>query len=54
MRDIADACVLARAVMERSKHALLVGEGAVRFAESVGVGKIRPHTRVDRKGAGQL
>src|SRR4029078_1317766 len=31
--------VLARAVMEHSKHALLVGEGARRFAERLGVGQ---------------
>lgn len=39
VRAIADPSVLARAVMERSKHSLLVGEGAVRFAEGLGIGQ---------------
>lgn len=39
VRDLADACVLARAVLERSRHSLLVGEGARRFGEKLGVGR---------------
>jgi beta-aspartyl-peptidase (threonine type) len=39
VRDVADACVLARAVMERSKHSLLVGDGAQAFAERLGIGQ---------------
>ncbi|PRP91960.1 Isoaspartyl peptidase precursor [Enhygromyxa salina] len=39
VREIADASELARAVMERSEHGLLVGDGARGFAESVGVGR---------------
>ena len=39
VRDLADACLVARAVMEHSKHALLVGEGARRFALGHGVGR---------------
>jgi beta-aspartyl-peptidase (threonine type) len=39
VRDLADACTVARAVMERSKHSLLVGEGARLFAQEHGVGR---------------
>lgn len=39
VRDIANACELARAVMERSKHLLLVGEGARRFGLEQQVGR---------------
>jgi L-asparaginase / beta-aspartyl-peptidase len=39
VRDLADACELARAVMEHSKHALLVGDGARQFAQARGVGR---------------
>lgn len=39
VRDLADACVVARAVMDHSRHALLVGEGARRFALAQGVGR---------------
>jgi beta-aspartyl-peptidase (threonine type) len=39
VRDLAEACVVARAVMERSRHSLLVGEGARRFAIAEGVGR---------------
>lgn len=38
VRDLANACELARAVMERSRHVLLVGEGARAFGEAQGVG----------------
>ncbi|MFV8756507.1 isoaspartyl peptidase/L-asparaginase [Nannocystaceae bacterium ST9] len=38
VRDLADACELARAVMEQSRHVLLVGEGARAFGEARGVG----------------
>ncbi len=37
--DLADPIVLARAVMEHSRHCLLVGEGAVAFARARGVGR---------------
>lgn len=40
VQDLANACELARAVMERSKHDLIVGEGARAFAESTGIGRI--------------
>jgi beta-aspartyl-peptidase (threonine type) len=36
--ELADAIVVAREVMRASRHALLVGEGAARFARSRGVG----------------
>lgn len=39
VRDLANACALARAVMDHSKHALLVGEGARRFGLERGVGR---------------
>ncbi|KIG14791.1 Isoaspartyl aminopeptidase [Enhygromyxa salina] len=39
VRELANACELARAVMERSDHALLVGDGAQRFGEACGVGR---------------
>jgi beta-aspartyl-peptidase (threonine type) len=39
VRDVADASVLARAVMEHSKHALLAGDGARRFGERLGIGR---------------
>lgn len=39
VRDVADASVLARAVMQHSKHSLLAGEGARRFAEQLGIGQ---------------
>jgi beta-aspartyl-peptidase (threonine type) len=39
VRDLANASELARAVMERSKHALLVGDGARRFGQACGVGQ---------------
>lgn len=39
VRDLANACELARAVMEHSKHVLLVGEGARRFGLERGVGR---------------
>jgi L-asparaginase / beta-aspartyl-peptidase len=39
VRDLADASELARAIMEHSKHALLVGEGARRLALELGVGR---------------
>lgn len=39
VRELANACELARAVMERSEHALLVCDGARRFAEACGVGR---------------
>ena len=38
VRDLADAIVVAREVMRVSRHALLVGEGAARFARRRGVG----------------
>ena len=38
VRDLANACELARAVMERSRHVLLVGDGARAFGEAQGVG----------------
>jgi L-asparaginase / beta-aspartyl-peptidase len=39
VRDLANACELARAVMDHSKHALLVGEGARRFGIERGIGR---------------
>lgn len=39
VRDLANACELARAVMDHSKHVLLVGEGARRFGLQRGVGR---------------
>lgn len=39
VRDLSNACELARAIMDHSKHALLVGEGARRFALELGVGR---------------
>jgi beta-aspartyl-peptidase (threonine type) len=39
VRDLADACELARAVMEHSEHALLVCDGARRFAQTCGIGR---------------
>ncbi|MFO7561590.1 MAG: isoaspartyl peptidase/L-asparaginase [Enhygromyxa sp.] len=39
VRDLANACELARAIMDHSKHALLVGEGARRFGIERGVGR---------------
>jgi beta-aspartyl-peptidase (threonine type) len=39
VRDLANACELARAVMERCKHILLVGEGARRFGLEHGIGR---------------
>ncbi len=38
VRDLANACELARAVMEQSRHVLLVGEGARAFGQALGVG----------------
>jgi beta-aspartyl-peptidase (threonine type) len=38
VRDLADAILVARAVMDHSRHALLVAEGAERFARRHGVG----------------
>lgn len=38
--DLDGAAAVARAVMERSKHALLAGEGAARFAREHGVGEV--------------
>jgi L-asparaginase / beta-aspartyl-peptidase len=46
--------LIARAVMERSGHALLVGEGALRFARSEGFGDydpITPEARVEYQKA---
>lgn len=39
VRDLPDACELARAVMDDCKHSLLVGEGARRFGIERGVGR---------------
>jgi beta-aspartyl-peptidase (threonine type) len=39
VRDLANACELARAVMDRCKHMLLVAEGARRFGIECGVGR---------------
>jgi beta-aspartyl-peptidase (threonine type) len=39
VRELANACELARAVMERSNHALLVCDGARQFAQTCGVGR---------------
>jgi L-asparaginase / beta-aspartyl-peptidase len=39
VRDLADASTLARAVMDHGQHALLVGEGARRFAIEGNVGR---------------
>lgn len=39
VRDLANACELARAVMDHSKHVLLVSEGARRFGLERGVGR---------------
>lgn len=39
VRDLANACELARAVMDHCKHSLLVGEGARRFGLERGVGR---------------
>jgi beta-aspartyl-peptidase (threonine type) len=39
VRDLANACELARAIMEHSKHVLLVGEGARRFGLELGIGR---------------
>lgn len=39
VRDLANACELARVVMDHGKHVLLVGEGARRFAIERGVGR---------------
>jgi beta-aspartyl-peptidase (threonine type) len=36
--DLADAILVAQAVMDRSRHCLIVGEGAVAFAQAHGVG----------------
>ena len=38
VRDLADAITVARAVLDHSRHALLVAEGAERFARRHGVG----------------
>lgn len=62
VRDLADACLLARAVMERSKHALLVGDGARRFAADEQVGTFgrellwteKAQARWDRARSGEL
>jgi beta-aspartyl-peptidase (threonine type) len=39
VRDLANPCELARAVMERSRHVLLVGEGARAFGQAHGIGR---------------
>lgn len=39
VRDLADPILVARAVMEHSRHCLLVGEGAEAFARAHGVGR---------------
>lgn len=39
VRDVADPISLARLVMEQTRHCLLIGEGAVRFAQARGVGR---------------
>ncbi len=39
VRDLANACELARAVMDRSKHALVVGEGARKLGLGLGIGR---------------
>jgi beta-aspartyl-peptidase (threonine type) len=39
VRDLGNASELARAIMDHSKHALLVGEGARRFGLDLGVGR---------------
>lgn len=38
VRDLGNACELARAVMERSRHVLLVGKGARAFGQAHGIG----------------
>lgn len=59
--DLADPILLAEAVMERSRHNLIVGEGAVRFAHQHGIGRFgheelwteKAQRAVDRARAGQ-
>lgn len=50
IRRVRNPVLVARLVMERSGHALLVGEGAVRFAREHGCGDYDPVT-VDARGA---
>jgi beta-aspartyl-peptidase (threonine type) len=62
VRDLAEPALLARAVMERSKHVLLAGEGARRFAEGLGLARFdrellwteKAQTRWDRARAGDM
>ena len=42
LRTIKNPILLARAVMERSPHVMLIGEGAEKFAEEVGVERVDP------------
>lgn len=50
IRRVRNPVLVARLVMERSGHALLVGEGAVRFAREHGCGDYDPIT-ADARGA---
>jgi L-asparaginase / beta-aspartyl-peptidase len=47
--DLADAILVAQAVMDRSRHCLLVGEGAVAFAQGHGVGTFGREHLLTRK-----
>ncbi|XP_059479103.1 isoaspartyl peptidase/L-asparaginase [Neocloeon triangulifer] len=42
MRDVKNAVSVARLVMEKSEHILIVGQGANRFAEAHGVPRLEP------------
>jgi len=42
LREIRNPILLARAVMERSPHVMLVGEGAQQFADSIGMPRVDP------------
>ncbi len=42
LREIRNPILLARAVMERSPHVMLAGEGAQQFADSVGMQRVDP------------
>ncbi|MGQ0800548.1 MAG: isoaspartyl peptidase/L-asparaginase family protein [Pseudomarimonas sp.] len=42
LREIRNPILLARAVMQRSPHVMLVGEGAQQFADSIGMARVDP------------
>ena len=42
VRTVKNPILLARAVMERSPHVMMVSDGAEKFAESVGVARVEP------------